>query len=201
MKRNNVVCRRVVSTDNVERIAECLYLTDPYIYPTICGDPLDKDWQDFIASCMQKRDNVFYIEHLFIVMVDDEIQGVACVLPPSKKLSFLEGIEYAARLQEGLQKVNEGYFLPLIEETKVLDGSNIANLCVHPAARRQGLGEKLLRCCIEQQNQEVLYLDVIADNAAAIALYKKVGFKRKKEYYGFSGKKQLLPCLQMVWRK
>ena len=32
----------------------------------------------------------------------------------------------------------------------------IANLCVHPAARRQGLGEKLLRCCIEQQNQDVL---------------------------------------------
>ena len=198
MKRNNVICRKALPTDDVGRIAECLHLTDPYIYPTICSDPLDKDWKNLIAACMQKRDNVFFIEHLSVVTVDGEIKGVACVLPPNKELSFLDGIEYPARLQDGLQTANAGYFVPLAEETKALDGGNVANICIHPSARRQGLGEKLLQYCIQEQEKNTLYLDVIADNIGAIALYEKQGFEKKKAYYGFSGQAQPLPCWQMV---
>lgn len=53
---------------------------------------------------------------------------------------------------------------------------------VHPAYRGQGLGERLLRACIEKAWRKGLTrieLEARADNRAAIALYEKVGFRHE----------------------
>lgn len=67
--------------------------------------------------------------------------------------------------------------------------ADVMNLAVAPEARRQGLGENLMKalCTALQEKQiESLSLEVRASNEAAIALYTKLGFTqagRRKEYY------------------
>lgn len=53
---------------------------------------------------------------------------------------------------------------------------------IHPNYRRQGLGSRLLTACIEKawaKGLTRIELEARADNAAAIALYQKNGFKHE----------------------
>lgn len=66
--------------------------------------------------------------------------------------------------------------------------SEILTLCVRPSHRKRGYGEKLLRIAADEarNRQGQLYLEVAADNLAALGLYKKCGFVengRRPNYY------------------
>ena len=64
--------------------------------------------------------------------------------------------------------------------------AEILTLAVAPAARRQGLGRTLLDAAIARLGPAELFLEVAADNAAAIALYQAAGFKQvgiRRGYY------------------
>ena len=55
------------------------------------------------------------------------------------------------------------------------------NLAVLPVARRQGLGERLLRTALQEAEKTGInraLLEVRTGNAPAIALYEKCGFVR-----------------------
>ena len=62
------------------------------------------------------------------------------------------------------------------------DGMYLCALCVHPRARRRGVGRSLVEAAIDfarSRGVEALYLHVEPDNAAATALYADVfGFER-----------------------
>ncbi len=56
----------------------------------------------------------------------------------------------------------------------------INNIAVHPDFRRLGIGEQVLRQVIEQvtfRGARLISLEVRPSNTAALALYKKLGFK------------------------
>ena len=60
-------------------------------------------------------------------------------------------------------------------------GSSLWCLAVDPQARQPGVGEALVRCLAERFAKEgaaFLDLSVMHDNAQAVALYEKLGFKR-----------------------
>lgn len=66
--------------------------------------------------------------------------------------------------------------------------SEILTVCVHPSRRKLGYGEKLMRHAAHQAFAagSALYLEVAADNLAALALYQKLGFQqtgRRPRYY------------------
>jgi len=71
----------------------------------------------------------------------------------------------------------------------VLDEAHITTLAVHPAYRRQGVGEVLLKALIEiARNHRVqnIILEVRVSNLPAQHLYEKIGFKPiglRKKYY------------------
>ena len=71
----------------------------------------------------------------------------------------------------------------------VLDEAEILTLAVRPAARRAGLGGRLVGQGAVQAVQggaNRLFLEVAEDNAAARALYARAGFEaagRRKAYY------------------
>ena len=57
-------------------------------------------------------------------------------------------------------------------------------VAVHPAERRRGIGEQLVRQMIawmEEQHGEFITLEVRVSNAPAIALYEKLGFLKTGE--------------------
>lgn len=69
------------------------------------------------------------------------------------------------------------------------DEAEILTLAVVPAARGQGLATKLMSCGIgiaRKRGVQRLFLEVAMDNAAALALYQRLGFGeagRRKSYY------------------
>ena len=72
----------------------------------------------------------------------------------------------------------------------VLDEAELLTLATRSAARRQGLAESLLRegmRMARQRGARSCYLEVAAPNAAARALYMKLGFVQvglRRAYYG-----------------
>jgi ribosomal-protein-alanine N-acetyltransferase len=73
------------------------------------------------------------------------------------------------------------------------DEAEVLTLAVAPSARRQGLGRRLVEDGAEKAaalGAESLFLEVAADNGAAIALYAALSFKsagRRARYYARSG--------------
>ena len=68
------------------------------------------------------------------------------------------------------------------------DQSEILTLCVHPDYRRKGIGEQLVLSAAQAAKTigSNLFLDVAADNSAALKLYEKMGFVqtgRRARYY------------------
>jgi ribosomal-protein-alanine N-acetyltransferase len=67
--------------------------------------------------------------------------------------------------------------------------AEVLTLAVTPERRRQGLGRSLLTAAqtlARSRGIEALFLEVAADNAAAVALYKGAGFEqvgRRRGYY------------------
>jgi [ribosomal protein S18]-alanine N-acetyltransferase len=66
--------------------------------------------------------------------------------------------------------------------------SDILTICVRPAYQRKGIGEKLTHRAMDeaQHTNGKLFLEVAADNIAAIRLYEKLGFRengRRAKYY------------------
>ncbi|WP_251975683.1 GNAT family N-acetyltransferase [Salinicola avicenniae] len=56
---------------------------------------------------------------------------------------------------------------------------HLARIIVDPARRREGLGEQLCRALLQEahaRHAEHVTLNVFADNAAAIPLYRRLGF-------------------------
>ena len=71
--------------------------------------------------------------------------------------------------------------------------AELLTIAVAPCARRQGLGRQLLDQFIDAaraQGSGVVFLEVAADNAAALALYRGAGFAecgRRSGYYSGPG--------------
>lgn len=67
--------------------------------------------------------------------------------------------------------------------------AEILTFCVAPASRRKGVGRVLLAAAVkgvERKGARRLFLEVAADNAAALSLYEKAGFRvvgRRVDYY------------------
>jgi len=71
----------------------------------------------------------------------------------------------------------------------VLDEAELVSIGVCHAGRRSGVGRALverLRSLLGERGVRVIFLEVAADNASAIALYGQVGFRsssRRSHYY------------------
>ena len=79
---------------------------------------------------------------------------------------------------------------------RIEDELHIANLAVHPARRRAGIAEGLLRRVLEAEpGISWIGLEVRASNASARALYRKLGFHEagvRKGYYADEGEDAVL---------
>ncbi len=199
MPKSKFCCRAASHLDPVEKIAQYLYLTDPYIYPSICQDPVDPNWVDLIRQCMQADNNIFHIRNLSVIEDMGNIVGVACVIPCGRKLDFLENVQISESFRNKLHIAEEGYFIPLMAESRKYTGHNITNICLDPDYRGKGLGILLLSHCLAEYGTQRIHLDVIASNEAAIQLYKNAGFSIVSKYLGFSGTDTKLPCYHMLY--
>lgn len=196
MQTADIQYRFATAEDDAAAIAKYLYLTDGYIYPTLCGTFSDPEWVDFIRKNLKEPTHIFFVKHLIVALFQGQIVGVCCFFPCGEEFPFVQNAPKHA-LQDYLY-LEETYFLPLYRELASERGVYINNLCVEPACRRLGIGRGLMDFLIKQTSETDVILDVVADNSAAIALYREMGFEPQTRYMGFGGKANApVPCLQM----
>lgn len=89
-------------------------------------------------------------------------------------------------------------------EIRIVAGeAQIYNIAIAPEYRKQGIGEALLMHLIEAGRERgcaLVTLEVRAGNEAAMALYKKLGFRevgRRKGYYAKGGEDAVLMDLEL----
>jgi len=86
-----------------------------------------------------------------------------------------------------------GSIVAYIVTWTIYDEVHILNVAVHPDFRNIGLGEMLLRDCLEysyMRGLKLAVLEVRTSNTGAIRLYEKLGFKTlriRKKYYSDTG--------------
>jgi len=84
---------------------------------------------------------------------------------------------------------HEGALAAFIIVSTPADQAEILTIATRESARRQGFGRRLIEYTVEQlryQDASELFLEVAEDNAAALALYRGVGFQpigRRPAYY------------------
>lgn len=64
--------------------------------------------------------------------------------------------------------------------------AELLTLAVHPRARRSGQAQAVMTKWLNVENAQIAFLEVAADNVAALALYRKLGFTetgRRRAYY------------------
>lgn len=107
------------------------------------------------------------------------------------------GNVYVAVAEYGEEKAGYG------EIRTVAGEAQIYNIAIAPEFRREGIGEALLRHMIakaEYDGCELVTLEVRGGNEAAMALYKKLGFRevgRRKGYYAKGGEDAVLMDLDL----
>lgn len=91
---------------------------------------------------------------------------------------FLWGMEQDGAIYLVVEREKE--ILGYCGASLVLDEGSINNIAVHPKARKQGIGYKLLSQVLEEGQKKgaaVFYLEVRKSNEAAQKLYEKLGFE------------------------
>lgn len=83
---------------------------------------------------------------------------------------------------------NDDQLLAYYFASQVVDQAELLNIAVAPKAQGQGLGEQMLQHLLDHLSSDIneVFLEVRASNAAAIALYEKLGFNQmgvRNNYY------------------
>ena len=188
MDLNELIIRKPTSDDDLEKIAELLYNTDPYIYP-YWFETLDKCKKELTPLLLEK--NFFFaLDHLYITIDsnNNDIIGVICIIDKNDDLSY----DYSElkKKNERYKFTIENYIEGLIEEVDNADFAYISNVCVDANYRGKHIGKTMLNYVIDIYKKKLydyIVLDVLAENPGAIKLYQNLGFEQFTEVFqGFN---------------
>ena len=168
---SNVTVRRVRNTDDLLRIASCVYLTDPFIYPAAFGADAHQAAYA-ISKLMGYEGGLFHPDNFAVAFHEEEVCGIllynkdGAVWDGSRCADLVQGIVPSI---ENFAYVLETYFS--VESAIPPEGHiELVACCVMPEFRNMGVGKHLLDWLVKEYPEYTLTLDVLADNPAAIRL-------------------------------
>ncbi len=132
----------------------------------------------------------------------EEIERLSFPAPWTRQAFAEELVRPWARL-EVLRHVRSGRAIAFSSYWMVADELHILNVAVHPSERRRGHAARLLGHLLaeaERAQVRVLSLEVRISNHAAVALYRKLGFREvgvRPRYYADNGEDALLMDLEL----
>ena len=149
---------------------------------------------DFFIRCAQERD----VEGI----VSIEMASFSC---PWSERMIREAILFGGRTRILVAVAeSDNRILGYISYCAVMDEIQIMNIATHPEHLRQGIAHALLCECLENAREMdaiVIHLEVRESNAAAIALYERMDFRRvgkRPRYYVKPVEDALLLSLELA---
>lgn len=197
---SNIIVRRAKNTDDALKIALCIYLTDPFIYPAAFGTDIHQA-ANAISKLMSIEGGLLCPDNLALAFHEEEICGI---LLYNKDGAVWDRKQCADLLQEivpsikNFEYVSDVYFS--VESAAPPENHiEVIACCVMPGFRNMGIGKHLLSWLVAEYPQHTLELDVLANNTTAIRLYRKHGFEIQNEMKGFSMTEETRPdCYHMI---
>lgn len=188
-----------LSDDNLNRIARLLYKTDDYIYPCMFENDeiAELVLHDLITT---NTDAMFSLDNMFIAESDDGTV-IGIVLWKQGSLNWQSNavlsIMKKDQIQEPayFQKVCKTYFSGYQDTPS--HQINVLNVCVDEAYQGMGVASSMLASFLALHPDTDIQLHVLAENKAAIGVYKKIGFIQIDMIDGFSSDDRDLPCYLM----
>ena len=197
---HDIIIRRANENDDFTKIAEILYHTDPYIYPTAFGNNTAEASQA-ISILIMAEGSVFDFRNMFVAVANDTICGVILYNESGAAWDSEKYYNLIRRHIPNKQKfifTADNYFIEQATKPEANHVEIIA-LSVSKPYQRMGIATMLLGAFIQEYNSKTIQLDVLADNAGAIRLYSKFGFMRTAQTKGFSYTDDTKPdCYRMV---
>ena len=185
----DIQVRKLQEGDNLSQVSRLIYETDNYIFPYFFGESATSAKE--ILPHMIERDTIYNKGNIYVATTSDQIVAIAVVAPSPISINvsaFVEAFDDAgAMIDDAFQSVMKEYFLPMETHPK---GYYIANLCVDEAYRGKGFAGALIDSIVEfVGNEGDIYLDCLADNNIALAVYEGHGFETLFSFDGFTGLK------------
>lgn len=186
--------RDLTLNDDLNKVAELIYQTDPYIYPYWFKDY--SDWKSVLKHLIKTDGTVFYYKNIIIAIEHDEVIGIVVVLDNNSNLDY----DYS-----DLIKINKNFKYTISNYIKQIDSKTpdsvyIPNVCVDLIHRQKGVGFRLISY-VKDKYKKNLLLDCLADNLPALKLYSKCNFKIAKEGKGFNAPYKKKPfILKMIYK-
>lgn len=190
--------RKIENCDDIKKIAELIYDTDPYIYKDLLGSR--QTAYNLFKILINDKKSLFYRDHFYGAFVDNDIVGIMSIIASgyswnsdSVRLAYMElGIKMPDCAKSANDYLSQSF-------SRIGAKSVACNICVSGAYRHVGIGDFLVKKIISIAGRNPIELCVIADNIPAVKLYQKNGFEiidQKLEYGGY-GQKEVL-CYSMV---
>lgn len=170
------------TAENPELAAELIHATEPHIFGYLHGHDMALV-RSHLGHQWQQADSLFSHRFCTAAWLGDALMGIELGFDGQQQAEASGPmIEHAmARLTEAqfahfATWFEHGRFvLPSVPD----DAWYLQHLAVVPAARGRGVGELLLRNCIDRSHEagyRRIHLDVYADNPA-VRLYERMGFE------------------------
>lgn len=176
-------------SDKKIEIAKCLYGTDRFIYPEAFGENTEEA-SKAISRIIGMDGCLLDYKNLIVARYNGQVCGV-CLVSDGEGKWNKEAIRkrigpdlLPERIVEGFNHASDEYFSQFHKEHPDENKVEIVAFCVEEGFRRKHVGSALLSFVVEKYGEKTIILTVLADNTAAISLYKHHGFaviNEKKE--------------------
>ena len=190
---DEVSVRPLAPSDNLDEVAELIYLTDPYIYPywfDTLGDGIA------VIKEMISLDTLYNAKNITVAVADGKVVGLVvsrqCPFAEDEREIELAFTRAGVPLDERTHRIFTDYYAKMGDPA---DGYYIANVATHPDYRRRGIAASLLGYVLD--GVEYSSLESVKANIGSWRLYQRFGFEIKCEYPGVFD----VPCYKMVYRR
>lgn len=199
----HIVIRSASAGDDIYKIANLIYETDPYIYPDIALNKVQA--LQVICEMINRCIGVFRLDNLLVGYFDGELSGTLLVLNYAVEFNMNDikmvydelGIEFTIK-QVYLWSQ---YFKKLVTTYQSQNGLYISNICVATEYRNKGVATGLINYLINQNKDKPLFLHVLKNNTNSIRLYEHLGFNIMDLVDGYSSEEGVTNlCYLMEWR-
>ena len=181
--------------------AKIIYSTDPYIYHDLFGSV--ENAQAILGYSFDNPDSVFFKRAVYIVKYRRTGEVVSSALFHTNDFVWDTNVMLRDFEKAGVVPP-ESFFAAAEYMTKTYNfrkiGFSMCNIAVKESFRNQGIATFMLTRLLEFNSNSTVELTVLKDNAVAIDLYKKLGFKiigePFKDYGGYKLPEEY--CYKMV---
>ena len=173
--------------DNFCQIAELIYETDSYIYPSAFTD---KQHAISTLTEMIKSQTIFNYNNCLVATINDQIVGLVVFV--SKKTSSSNNYDKWISHSKELSHMIKNYIYKVEKEQK--DNTvELVCVCIKKQYRRQKIATKLINHLFLAHQQSNFQLYTLQNNFSAINLYKSLGFSISQEAKGYNSFRKRKP--------